>query len=374
MSFFRRSKVPLKSNDLKQAVAQLSMECGPSPGVVMILLPQSFCQKKMADLLSRSFSCPLICCSCASSIMDGDFNEESLTALSIDASVCKAHSFFIQNLDHEENFQQQCQNILDFVKDSSDRQKLLGLTIIDGLCMREEWVAQSFSRSLQGIPMVGGSSSDNLEFVNTPIFYEGVFHSDAALLVILELEIDFEVFKIQHFYPTQQRFIITEVEPTGRTIYEINGEPAANAYAKMIHKTVDDLSYQDLNEHPLVISLGGDSYIRSLKQIFDDGSLSVYGTVEEGAVFRVAQADDIGKSTLEGLEKTRALFQSIEGVLGFSCILRRQEANNKLEKQKALKAYYKQYELFGFHSYGEQYMGHHVNQSLTGVFFGNKKR
>jgi hypothetical protein len=35
--------------------------------------------------------------------------------------------------------------------------------------------------------------------------------------------------------------------------------------------------------------------------------------------------------------------------------------------------YYRQYNLIGCHTYGEQFLGHHVNQSVTGVLFGRKK-
>jgi hypothetical protein len=59
--------------------------------------------------------------------------------------------------------------------------------------------------------------------------------------------------------------------------------------------------------------------------------------------------------------------------LGFDCILRRLEAEQK-QKSLDVSQVLKRHGVVGFSTYGEQYRSMHVNQTFTGVAIGKARR
>jgi hypothetical protein len=69
------------------------------------------------------------------------------------------------------------------------------------------------------------------------------------------------------------------------------------------------------------------------------------------------------------LAQLGAAVGGLDLVLGFECVLRRLEAENRQIKHK-LSDLYRRHNIVGFHTYGEQYNAMHLNQTLTGVVIG----
>ena len=61
----------------------------------------------------------------------------------------------------------------------------------------------------------------------------------------------------------------------------------------------------------------------------------------------------------------------IDLVMGFDCILRRLDAETRQIRHQ-MNELYKKYSIVGFHTYGEQYNAMHLNQTLTGIAFGQR--
>ncbi len=57
-------------------------------------------------------------------------------------------------------------------------------------------------------------------------------------------------------------------------------------------------------------------------------------------------------------------------ILGCECVLRKREVQNKnLVEQSSLVM--RRHNVMGFHTYGEQLNGLHINQTFTGIAFGD---
>jgi hypothetical protein len=100
-----------------------------------------------------------------------------------------------------------------------------------------------------------------------------------------------------------------------------------------------------------------------------DGSLTFFCAIEEGLVLRVAR----GVNLLENLEQTLAGVRAEIGVpqvvLSCDCILRKLEiAQDHLGDQVG--DILKRHNAVGFNTYGEQFRGVHVNQTLSAVAIG----
>jgi hypothetical protein len=86
-------------------------------------------------------------------------------------------------------------------------------------------------------------------------------------------------------------------------------------------------------------------------------------SLKEGFGLNILEGRDIVKETKIDLEKTKADFGEISGIVNFNCILRTLE----LKDQKRTENYgelFSDIPTVGFSTYGETYIGH-VNQTAT---------
>jgi hypothetical protein len=119
-----------------------------------------------------------------------------------------------------------------------------------------------------------------------------------------------------------------------------------------------------------MLKIGGEYYVRSIQKANPDGSLTFYCAIETGLVLTVAK----GKALLENLHaRMDSLRREVHGlklVLGCDCILRRLELQQKGLLSEALNVLGGA-DFIGFSTYGENYNGIHVNQTLTGLALGS---
>ena len=150
---------------------------------------------------------------------------------------------------------------------------------------------------------------------------------------------------------------------------EINGEIAAEEYAKLIGKRVDELGPTVFASYPLVLKSGKSIYVRSIQEVIDDGGLKFYCAIDEGIVLTIAEGVDI-KHTLEHtLEEVSSAVGEAQLIIGCDCILRRLEITDR-EMLADIGAVMSANRVIGFSTYGEQYHAMHINQTLTGVAIG----
>jgi len=86
----------------------------------------------------------------------------------------------------------------------------------------------------------------------------------------------------------------------------------------------------------------------------------------------VAHGEDIALNLDRSLKALKLEVGEIEMILGFDCILRRLEAQQK-QKTHEVSAVLKRNNVFGFSTYGEQFRSMHVNQTFTGVAIGQPR-
>jgi hypothetical protein len=244
----------------------------------------------------------------------------------------------------------------------------VGLLFIDGLRMNEEAVNEALGNEAPLVSFVGGSAGDNLEFNETRVFHNGKEASDGAALLLMEMEVPFLVTKTCSFEPTKYEFKATRCDVPQRIIYELDGQPVAEQYAKALGVRPDALTDQIFMKHPLGLMIDGKPWIRSPQRMLPDGGLKFYCKVLEGMDLAVMQSTDLVADTGRAIDDARQRLPSLSGGLLFNCILRRLELDS-LSKHDAFLKTFSGIETAGFHTYGESWLGH-INQTLTALFFG----
>ncbi len=260
---------------------------------------------------------------------------------------------------------------LDGAQRNGDR--VFALMLVDGLSNAEEMVVAAVHWAVDDVQLIGGSAGDALAFKSTSLIHDGRVTRDAAVLIMVETDIPFRVFKTQNFEPTAAKLVVTSADTEKRIVYELNAEPAAREYASAIGLMPDDLGPFSFASHPLVVKVGGDYYCRSIRNMNADGSLTFFCAIDEGLVFTVAEAQDMVRSTAATLNEVDASLGGIDMVLGFDCILRRLDAENRQIRHE-VEALYRRHNICGFQTYGEQFNAMHLNQTLTGIAFGTRRR
>ena len=245
----------------------------------------------------------------------------------------------------------------------------VALFLVDGLSHREEWLTMTIQDALGDIPLIGGSSGDDLAFRQTAIFDRGRFHARAGVVAILSTPRPLHVFKAQHYRPGPAKMVVTGAIPDDRIVTEINAEPAAAEYLRLAGHAGEALGMEFFAAHPPMVRAGGEHHVRSIQSANPDGSLTFYCAIDEGIVLSIGEPVD----RIAGMEQLFAELEervgAIDRIIAFDCVLNRIDAEQR-QMSRDVSALYSRHRVIGFNTYGEQYHALHVNQTFSGLAIG----
>jgi hypothetical protein len=241
--------------------------------------------------------------------------------------------------------------------------------LVDGLSMQEESVVSCMHHHLRGIDLIGGSAADATRFQSTHLYHNGQFHTGVAVLTVVRTGLPFVAFRTQHFVPSTNRMVVTGADAARRTVYEINGKPAAAEYARIIGIAPDALTQLVFATYPVMVRIGGQNFVRSIGRINDDGSLQFFCAIDEGIVLTIASGVDFVENLQQAFDRVHDLIGPPQIVLGCDCLFRRLEMDRDGMRERVSEILMKN-NVVGFTTYGEQYNAMHVNQTFTGIAIG----
>ncbi len=366
------SKNPDPFEAVKELCSQISQ---PDIALAVIFISPEYDLEKLEPELNKRFpDCPVIGCTTSGEITPHGYSENSITGFSISNHNTIAKVYTIEQI--KDLTPSSVKPVGDDVRKQIEMFKTghpgaheFTLFFVDGMSVAEEKTVAFVHQALKNVPLVGGSAGDNLRFNKTWVFSDGNFRSNAAVMALVCTTLPFETFKTQHFLPTETKMVITEADPSTRTVYEINGLPAADEYARLIGINPNELVPEVFSRYPIMLRIGGEYYVRSLQKKNPDGSLTFYCAIDNGLVLTFARGVDIVENLKSTLDNISSKIRNPQLLITCECVLRRLEVlqddltckvNDLLVDHKAI----------GFHSYGEQFNSIHVNQTFSGVMIG----
>ena len=332
---------------------------------------------ELAAALAQAFpGTPVSGCSTAGEITPAGMVEGGILLIAFPHAGFKIHTGVIEDAGNQgvERATELVRKLKSQISEDVDRkrrERVFALMLVDGLSNLEESLVAAVHWAIDDVQLIGGSAGDGLAFLRTSLIYDGRVVTRSAILIMIETDFPFHVFKTQNFEPTPIKLVVTAADAENRIVHELNAEPAAREYAAAIGLLPDDLGPFSFASYPLVVKVGGDYYCRSIRNMNADGSLSFFCAIDEGLVFTVARPQDMLKSTSLTLDRIDKELGGIDFVLGFDCILRRLDAENR-QIRRQVDELYQKHRIVGFHTYGEQFNAMHLNQTLTGIAFGTK--
>ncbi|NLD98734.1 MAG: FIST domain containing protein [Fibrobacter sp.] len=344
----------------------------PDAAITVIFASSTYNLSNLGLFIKEYFGEKVIGCTTAGEITPDGYKNGTVSGFSISGTF-EAEPILINQLD--ELTSEHIDRITRMITDSALRAKkngysAFGILLIDGLSMMEEYLTTMLSHGLADIPFAGGSAGDDNRFENTYVYYKGTFGKNAAIYCLCTTNIPFKPFKTQHFISTERRMVITRANPENRLVYEINGNLAAEEYAKQLGLSRNELSFSHFSKYPLLLRFGEQNYIRSIQKINPDGSMKFFCGIEEGLVLRLAARSDIVDNLKYSFYRCCGPDFKTILTIGFDCIHRKMEID-ECGKQHEIEDILKQYNTIGFCTYGEQFNSIHVNQTFTGVLLGN---
>jgi hypothetical protein len=367
--------------DAREAVASLRRQLSQeSIELVVFFVSPQFSRADVEIAVAEEFAgVKVIGCTTAGEVTSDGYKEGTITGISFGRDHFRTNTVLIPalasfSMEDGESLTRQVLEGLGFHIPSAKSvpTQTFAMLLVDGMSKQEEVVVSSLDRFLDPIPLFGGSAGDGLNFGATFVFADGKFHDNAAILAVFHTSCPFKVFRFDHFLPTDRKMVVTEADPNARLVREINAESAAPAYARMVGLDAQELSPLIFAAYPVVVKVGGEYHVRSIQKMEEDGSLRFYCGIDEGLVLTVARGEDMAANLMKSLDSLQVQLGEVEVILGFDCILRRLEAEQK-QQTREVSAVLRKHKVVGFNTYGEQFRSMHVNQTFTGVAIGSPK-
>lgn len=365
--------IPVKATtqlaDLKAAAATLLAELVPAdPTLVLLFASPSVVLPELARALRNGLpeGCRVVGCSSAGELSCEGYRNGTVVAIGFPSASFRAETLVLDELSRlpVSTWMNGLRDLLANFRPDPKR-RLFGILLVDGFSQQEEVLVATLDAALPHVMVLGGSAGDGIDFSQTCVIANDAAQRDVALFCLIETDLDVRDLIFDHFSATNTRMIVTRANPAQRSLLEINAEPAAEEYARIVGVPVGELSPLVFARHPLLVNMGGRYFVRAIRQQTDDGGLLLMSSIDTGAVMSLGLAEDL----TEGFEAMlRDLPSTPSLILSFDCILRRL-AMEHAGLGAAIKDIFCRYNMAGFNTFGEQHGGMHMNQTFVGLAF-----
>ncbi|MCV2865482.1 FIST N-terminal domain-containing protein [Albidovulum sediminicola] len=352
------------------ALERIAAQLGPGPFALILLFAAS--EAGPLALPARASSVfagtPVIGCTTAGEISSQGYCEGEIVALALPSQHFAAESILIEDLhrleaEHLTGLLIRARQRL--ARAHPDWQGEFAFLMVDGLSIREDELAAAIAPGLGPVPLFGGSAGDGTRFRETFVFHDSRALQNAAVLTFVRTACPVKVFSLDHLQPTRTRMVVTEADPARRIVRQINAEPAALEYARLLGKDPAQLTTFTFAAHPVVVRIGGRHHVRSIQRMLPNGDLVFFSAIDEGLVLTLAEPSDM-VDHLAGELRRLAEPGPPAAILACDCILRRIEAQDR-QMFGRISDLLRDNRVVGFSTYGEQLGAMHVNQTMTGV-------
>ncbi|MHA6345101.1 FIST N-terminal domain-containing protein [Roseivivax sp. CAU 1761] len=352
------------------AVTRLAAELGDGPFALVCLFvaPDADFAALTRAAARRFGAAEVLACSTAGEIGRNGYEDGQIIALGFPDALFAARSHAIEGLDRIDEIRvadRLVEERMSLTGAAPGMEYEFAFLLADGLSMREEQLAAMLAAGLGPIPLFGGSAGDGTRFRRTRLSRNGREVEGGALVALLRSHCPVRVFSFDHLHPTGTRMVVTAADPERRVVREINAEPAAREYARLLGKDPGQLDPFTFAAHPVVVRLGDSHHVRAIQRVNEAGELQFFSAINEGMVLTLATPGDMAEH-LEGALASLDGPDAPARILACDCVLRKIEAR-QTQRTRAVSEILARHRVVGFSTYGEQHGALHVNQTLTGV-------
>jgi hypothetical protein len=174
-----------------------------------------------------------------------------------------------------------------------------------------------------GIPVFGGSASSEV-CARGSVSLNGSVFSNSSVFVFLQLEKGrFQITQENIFRPMGRSFQVTRANLARRTLYELDGQPAAPLLCESLGVSREALPAA-LFSHPFGRLLEGQPLINEVERVNGDGSITGYCRFFEGSTVSLLEPCDYLPTMRETFHALHAKMAQPEFTIAVNCYSRTQ--------------------------------------------------
>lgn len=245
---------------------------------------------------------------------------------------------------------------------SLDYRRHFGIVLFDATAQNTEQVVERIGNKTD-IIFVGGKASDDFSLRHIRVYLNGEAHADGAVLAVLKPRGGFSLLKTQSVDVTDSSFVATRVDQKESVIFELDGAPAAEKFARAIGVAVADLNDDHFVEYSFGVMAEGDPYIRAVHSVLSDGGLRLFCSVPENQRLFLMRMGDIVSKTAKALAEKRRGLGGVSALIDFDCA-HRDLTLDASDERAVYGKLFADMESVGFATFGETYI---VNVNQTSV-------
>ncbi|SBW12238.1 PAS/PAC sensor Signal transduction histidine kinase [uncultured Alphaproteobacteria bacterium] len=253
-----------------------------------------------------------------------------------------------------------------------DVRDTLALTFCDGSTGGEALLTEAvFACGRLPLAFVGGSAGAARLDAPTPVWTGRAVRHGHAVTALLKLAPGrrYGLFKSHNFRPSARTFVVVDADVSRRVVSTLldaeaeTARPAAAVLADRLGVARENLAAA-LAGYSFGIDIAGEIFVRSVREVGEDGALAFFCDVHPGDQLVLIAADDFVATTRADVARFFADKPPPLGALAIDCILRRVDNAADLDRLAGTWPC----PVAGFSSFGEM-MGVSLNQTLTAVAF-----
>lgn len=352
------------------AMEMLADQLGPGPfSLIMLFVSPAADLERLPAEAARVFGdAPIIGCTTAGEISEAGYGDGAIVALALSSNYFRVDTVSIPDLlrlDPPALASALVSTRAEMAQQYPELAHEFAMLLVDGLSQKEDELTTALAAGLGATPMLGGSAGDGTRFAETFVLDGLRLSRNAAVLALVRTECPVRVFNFDHLMPTEKRMVVTEADPLRRIVRQINAEPAAHEYARLVGMDPQQLSPFTFAAHPVAVRMGACHHVRAIRQVMENGDLVFFSAIDEGVVLTITEPTDMMGQLKRELARL-CMPEQPTAILAFDCILRRLEAEEK-QFVGHVSGLLRRYGVVGFSTYGEQFGPMHVNQTMTGV-------
>lgn len=375
MSVLRSALSKTKSE--AKAVEEIATNLHKDPALIMFFTSVSYSFEELAKQFSEKFpNSQIVGVTTTGEIGPNGFDEFSLTAQSYGKEFGKVNAVLMKDIVkypifERNNLMQVAKNTGINIQSKSIEKEGLAFVFPVGLHSAEEKMLSVVNSIFthEGFSIFGGTAGDDANFQATYVSVNGEITSTGGAVIFMKPKDDFYILKENNFMSSGKKLKITKADAENRIVYEIDGRPAVEAYAKAIGVSSRDLA-KHWSLHPLGRKFSDDFYNASPFEIKPSGAIQFYCQVYEGAIVEVLQPRDALQEMQNSIDQFTDHFSELFGVVACNCILRKIQFKQEHLFEKMNTRLKQLPNLCGFSSYGEQLNKSQLNQTMLLIGFG----
>lgn len=239
----------------------------------------------------------------------------------------------------------------------------------------EEMVLDTLESALEGvdIPVVGGSASSE-ECVNGAVSLDGDVYANSSVFTFIHLPEGRIYTHLENIYrPMGLQYTVTKSDPPARTLYELDGRPAAEVLCEALQVPFSDLAAA-LALHPFGRQPDDKLYIDEVERINEDRSITTYCRLLNYSKVSLLELCDFPSTMAGTVEAIHQELDTIDFSLMVNCFSRVKLYQNKgwmkpfTDTMGACLGSY-----LGFTSHGEQLGSFNINLTLLVLSLGTAR-